>query len=91
MERRSQLTRTIDNGISGTSIPISPQGKGAVGMIPISSADGWQLGKLGSEITRKNLGIHPTIKIPLAFRFNVRVNRDILFEARHALGELCAS
>jgi hypothetical protein len=87
MERRSQLTRTIDNGISGTSIPISPHGKGGVGMIPISSANG---GKLGSEITRKYLGIKPTIKIPLAFRFNAPVIRDILFEARHTLGELWA-
>jgi type IV secretion system protein VirB10 len=45
-----------------------------------SSAVGQQLGELGMEVTRKNLGIQPTIKIPVGFRFNVRVNRDILFD-----------
>ena len=46
-----------------------------------SSALGQQLGQLGAEITSRNLSIQPTIKIPVGYRFNVRVNRDILFEA----------
>jgi type IV secretory pathway VirB10-like protein len=46
-----------------------------------SAAVGQQLGELGSEITRKNLNIQPTIKVPVGYRFNVRVNRDILFDA----------
>jgi type IV secretion system protein VirB10 len=46
-----------------------------------SAAVGQQLGELGSEITRKNLSIQPTIKVPVGYRFNVRVNRDILFDA----------
>ena len=33
-----------------------------------------------SKITRKNLNVQPTIKIPAGYKFNVRVNRDILFE-----------
>jgi len=46
-----------------------------------ASAIGQQLGELGSEVTRKNMSIQPTIKVPVGYRFNVRVNRDILFEA----------
>ena len=53
-----------------------------------SSALGQQLGQLGTEITSKNLSIQPTIKIPVGYRFNVRVNRDILFEAPYIPGEL---
>src|SRR5438034_8136705 len=41
-----------------------------------SSAVGQQLGELGTEVTRKNLSIQPTVKIPIGYRFNVRVNRD---------------
>jgi hypothetical protein len=39
--------------------------------------------QLGAEVTRKNLSIQPTLKIPVGYRFNVRVNRDILFEAHY--------
>ena len=46
-----------------------------------SAAVGQQLGELGSEMTRKNLNIPPTFKVPVGYRFNVRVNRDILFDA----------
>jgi type IV secretion system protein VirB10 len=53
-----------------------------------SSAVGQQLGELGTEITRKNLSIQPTVKIPIGYRFNVRVNRDMLFEAPYVPVEL---
>lgn len=53
-----------------------------------SSAVGQQLGELGTEITRKNLSIQPTVKIPIGYRFNVRVNRDMLFETPYAPAEL---
>lgn len=46
-----------------------------------SAAVGQQLTELGAEITRRNLNIQPTIKIREGYRFNVRVNRDMLFEA----------
>jgi type IV secretory pathway VirB10-like protein len=36
--------------------------------------------QLAAQITRKNLNVQPTIKIPAGYKFNVRVNRDILFE-----------
>ncbi len=54
----------------------------------ISAAVGWQLGKLGSEITRKNLGIQPTIKIPLGSQCNGLLNKEILFQARQVIAEL---
>ena len=53
-----------------------------------TSALGQQLGELGTEITRKNLSIQPTVKIPIGYLFNVRVNKDILFEAPYVPGEL---
>ena len=45
------------------------------------SAVGQQASDLGAQITRRNLNVQPTIKIPVGYRFNVRVNRDILFDA----------
>ena len=53
-----------------------------------SSALGQQLGQLGTEITSKNLSIQPTIRIPVGYCFNVRVNRDILFDAPYTPSEL---
>ncbi|HEX4074635.1 MAG TPA: TrbI/VirB10 family protein [Candidatus Acidoferrales bacterium] len=37
----------------------------------------------GSAITRRNLNVQPTIKVPVGYRFTVRVNRDILFDASY--------
>ena len=45
------------------------------------SSVGQQVSDLGSQITRRNLNVQPTIKIPAGYRFNVRVNRDILFDS----------
>ncbi len=45
------------------------------------SAAGQQAADLGAQITRRNLNVQPTIKIPVGYRFNVRVNRDVLFDA----------
>jgi type IV secretory pathway VirB10-like protein len=45
------------------------------------SAIGQQMSDLGAQITRKNLNVQPTIKIPVGYRFNVRVSRDVLFDA----------
>lgn len=44
------------------------------------SAAGQQASDLGAQITRRNLNVQPTIKIRVGYRFNVRVNRDILFD-----------
>lgn len=45
------------------------------------SAVGQQVSDLGAQITRKNLNVQPTVKIPVGYRFNVRVNRDIVFDS----------
>lgn len=42
---------------------------------------GQEVSQTGAQITRKNLNIQPTIKIPVGYKFNVRVNRDILFDS----------
>lgn len=44
------------------------------------SAVGSELSRLGADVTRRNLNVQPTIKVPVGFRFNVRVNRDLLFD-----------
>jgi len=48
------------------------------------SAVGQELSQTGAQITRRNLNVQPTIKVPAGYKFNVRVNRDILFEAPYA-------
>lgn len=45
------------------------------------SAVGQELSQTGAQITRRNLNVQPTIKVPAGHKFVVRVNRDILFEA----------
>jgi type IV secretory pathway VirB10-like protein len=47
------------------------------------SAVGQQVSDLGAQITRKNLNVQPTIKIPVGYQFNVRVNRDVMFESAY--------
>jgi type IV secretion system protein TrbI len=43
-------------------------------------AAGREVSQLGTQITRKNLNVQRTVKIPAGYKFTVRVNRDILFE-----------
>jgi type IV secretion system protein TrbI len=52
------------------------------------SAVGQQVSDLGAQITRRNLNVQPTIKIPAGYRFNVRVNRDIVFDSAYSPAEL---
>lgn len=42
---------------------------------------GRDLSETGATITRRNLNVQPTIKVPAGYKFTVRVNRDILFDA----------
>ena len=46
-----------------------------------SSSVGRELSETGAQITRRNLNVQPTIKVPAGYKFTVRVNRDILFDA----------
>ena len=50
----------------------------------VAGAVGSQLSQLGGEITRRNLNVQPTIKVPAGYRFNIRVNRDIVFDAPYS-------
>lgn len=45
------------------------------------SAAGREVSQFGTQITRKNLNVQPRVKIRAGYKFNVRVNRDILFES----------
>ena len=40
---------------------------------------GRELSQLGVELTRRNLGVQPTIKIRNGFKFTITVNRDVAF------------
>jgi type IV secretion system protein VirB10 len=46
-----------------------------------AGAVGQEVTQTGGQITRRNLNIQPTIKIPVGYKFNVRVNHDILFDS----------
>jgi type IV secretory pathway VirB10-like protein len=48
-----------------------------------AGAVGQQMAELGTETTRRNLNVQPTVKIAPGYRFNVRVNRDLAFEAAY--------
>jgi type IV secretion system protein VirB10 len=48
-----------------------------------SSAVGQELSETGAQITRRNLNVQPTIKVPAGYKFTVRVDRDILFDSRY--------
>jgi type IV secretion system protein VirB10 len=49
-----------------------------------ASSVGRDLSETGASITRRNLNVQPTIKVPSGYKFTVRVNRDILFDAPYA-------
>lgn len=51
-----------------------------------SSAVGQQLSEAGAQITRRNLNVQPTIRVPAGYKFTVRVNRDILFDGPYEPG-----
>jgi type IV secretion system protein VirB10 len=50
----------------------------------VAGAVGSQVTQLGVDITRRNLNIQPTIKVPAGYPFNIRVNRDILFDGPYS-------
>jgi type IV secretion system protein VirB10 len=68
-----QLSQTRRSSVLGYPSPAETAG----------SAVGGQISQLGADVTRRNLNIQPTIKVPVGYRFNVRVNRDILFESAY--------
>ena len=50
------------------------------------TAVGQELSMTGAQMTRRNMNVQPTIKVAAGYRFTVRVNRDILFEAPYTPG-----
>jgi len=46
-----------------------------------SAAVGQELSETGAQITRRNLNVQPTIKVPAGYKFAVRVDHDILFDS----------
>jgi type IV secretion system protein VirB10 len=46
-------------------------------------AVGQQLGQVGSQLIQRQMNIQPTVKIPVGSKFNVRVDRDIYFDAAY--------
>lgn len=58
-----------------------PQGHGILAY-PSDSAEGAAraMSQFCVEITRKNLNTQLTIKVPIGYKFTVRVNRDRLFD-----------
>lgn len=45
-----------------------------------ASAAGSEIARLGAAVTRRNLSIQPTIRIPTGTRFSVRVHKDLMFQ-----------
>jgi type IV secretory pathway VirB10-like protein len=45
------------------------------------SAFGQELSQTGAQMTRFNLNVQPTTKVPVGYKFTVRVTRDLPFEA----------
>jgi type IV secretory pathway VirB10-like protein len=65
-----QISQTRHGSVLGYPSPAETAG----------SAIGGNISQLGADVTRRNLNVQPTIKVPVGYRFNVRVNRDTLFE-----------
>jgi type IV secretion system protein VirB10 len=64
------------NNQSALTYPTPAQSAGA--------AIGQELSQTGAQITRRNLNVQPTIKVPAGYKFTVRVNRDVLFETPYS-------
>ena len=50
----------------------------------VGQAVGQQVGELGTEVTRRNLNIQPTIVVRPGYRFFVRVEKDIQFSGPYS-------
>jgi type IV secretion system protein VirB10 len=73
----SLFAATADLATSRNRSLLSYPSRGEV----FGSSVGREATEVGAQVTRRNLNVQPTIKIPVGYKFNVRVNRDILFEA----------
>ena len=60
-----QLSQTRRGSVLGYPSPAETAG----------SAIGGNISQLGADVTRRNLNSQPNIKVPMGYRFNIRVNR----------------
>ncbi len=67
----------ISQGVAGATAPGGAQSSQQI----LSAAAGADVSRVGSEIVRRNLNIQPTIVINPGYKFNIRVNRDMGFQA----------
>lgn len=49
---------------------------------------GQEVSRTGAEVIRRNLDIKPTLSISLGYRFNVRVNRELVFSEPYTVSPL---
>jgi type IV secretion system protein VirB10 len=50
----------------------------------ISASVGQQIGQLGTTLAERQLNVQPTVTIPIGYRFNIRVRKDLIFDAPYA-------
>ncbi len=50
----------------------------------VSASVGQQIGQLGTTLAQKQLNVQPTITIPIGYRFNIRVRKDLIFDTPYA-------
>src|SRR5271169_3787561 len=50
----------------------------------IGQGVGQRVGQLGTEVTRRNLNVQPTLVVRPGYRFFVRVEKDILFNGPYS-------
>lgn len=61
-------------GSSNNTNPYSPQ-------TIVAASMGQQMGEFGMEMARRDMNRQPTVKIPIGYRFNIRVQKDLIFDA----------
>lgn len=61
------------------SQPTQPRGSGMYDSQQIMAAElGRQIGRMGMEMTRRNLNIQPTLEIRPGYQFTVMITKDII-------------
>jgi type IV secretion system protein VirB10 len=64
----------VNGGSSSSTNPYSPSSIAAASV-------GQQMGEFGMEMARRDMNRQPTVKIPIGYRFNIRVQKDLIFDA----------
>ena len=67
------------------AIPLKLKGGGEASELEKITAT--NISKTGEKLTEKNLGIQPTVRVRPGYRFNVLVNKDILFTSPYLVAQ----